>query len=176
MLSFKHPRHQYGRPRPQYPPVLRLKLPRPCCDRYQFHRPRQCQANGVSLSPAGYSAQVPHLAGQSFWPAIIAWVLLKISSNPAVHFNKCRLPALMNFARIKGRGPVTFSSVSTTPQVFPRHLQVVAPGVESRCTLLANPLNQLNEPELRAVRWGPDDFPPFLFEHLLNSRVYEVSG
>ena len=36
-------------------------------------------ASWVSSSPAGCTAQLPHLARQTPWPAIIAWVMLKVS-------------------------------------------------------------------------------------------------
>ena len=59
----------------------------------------------VSSSPAGCTAQLPHLARQTPWPAIIAWVMLKVSriqwfiSASAVsqqprtlHFSNCLVP------------------------------------------------------------------------------------
>jgi hypothetical protein len=83
-------------------------------------------AGRFSLSPAGYATQSSQLARQSFRPAIIAGVVFKVCSNPAVHFDKCRLPALPDVAGIKRLGSVAFPSIPTTTKVLPGRLQVAA--------------------------------------------------
>jgi hypothetical protein len=126
-------------------------------------------ASWVSSSPAGCTAQLPHLARQTPWPAIIAWVMLKVGSNPMVHFSECRIPATSNVAFFKLFGSGAFTSIPTMSQVFPRCLRFATLGVECRCTLLANPSNQLNVLQLRAVLWCPNDLPIFFLKHLLHS-------